>query len=60
MKTNKINFTLKDYESGNYKVVTRDGKSVRIICTDLKGKYPIIAIIRKSNEEEVFTSFNTN
>ena len=60
MKTNKINFTLKDYESGKYKVVTRDGRRVRIVCTDLKGNYSIIAIIRKSNGEEVFTSFNTN
>lgn len=44
--TNRIPFTLADYESGKYKVVTRVGKRARIVCTDMKSLYnkPIIAI----------------
>ena len=57
MKTNRIQFSLEKYESGKYKVVTRDGRRARIVCTDLKGKQPIIAII-KLNEEESYSSFS--
>ena len=59
MKTNRIPFSLEKYQSGKYKVITRDGRSVRIICTDFKSSYnkPIIAIISVSNEEGLFTSF---
>lgn len=38
-------FDLQKYLSNSSrKVVTRDGKSVRILCTDAKGPYPIIAL----------------
>lgn len=62
MKTNRIQFSLEKYESGKYKVVTRNGKSVRIVCTDMKSLFnkPIIAIISVSNEEELFASFSPN
>ena len=58
MKTNIKPFTLKDYQSGKYKVVTRDGKSVRIVCTDMKSYQPIIAIVRVSENEELYSSFS--
>ena len=38
-------FDLQKYLSNpSRKVVTRDGKPVRILCTDAKGPYPIIAL----------------
>lgn len=61
MKTNRIPFTLKDYQSGKYKVVTRDGNSVRIVCTDFNnGRQSIVALISLRNGEESCTSFNTD
>lgn len=39
-------------------VVTREGRSVRIICTDAKGKHPIIALIDGKDDSEVVYSFN--
>ena len=42
------------------KVITRDGRKVtRILCTDAKGKYPIIALIWIHGEERVY-SFTKN
>ena len=58
MKTNRIPFSLEKYESGKYKVVTRDGKNVRIVCTDMKSYQPIIAIARVSENEELYSSFS--
>ena len=58
MKTNRINFTLKDYESGKYKVVTRVGKRARIVCTDMKSYQPIIAIVRETEDVELYSSFS--
>lgn len=61
MKTNRIPFTLEEYKSGKYKVVTRDGNSVRIICTDFKnGRQSIVALISLRNGEESCTSFSTD
>lgn len=38
-------FNLQEYLANpSQKVVTRDGKHVRILCTDAKGDYPIIAL----------------
>ena len=39
------------------KVVTRDGKSIRIICSDKKGTYPIIGLMKGEEEEEEVYSF---
>ena len=59
--TNRIPFTLEEYKSGKYKVVTRDGKSVRIICTDFNdGRQSIVALISLRNGEESCTIFNTD
>lgn len=41
-------FSLEEYQKNpNRKVITRDGRSVRIVCTDMIGtSYPILAICR--------------
>lgn len=60
MKTNRIPFTLEEYKSGKYKVVTRNGRSARIICTDFNnGRQSIVALISLRNGEESCTIFNT-
>ena len=41
-------FSLDEYlKNPNRKVVTRNGRSARIICTDAKGNYPIVALIEE-------------
>ena len=48
-------FSLEEFKKNpNRKVVTRDGHSVRIICTDAKGDYPIIALVDYDDAEELF------
>lgn len=43
-------FNLEEYlKNPNRKVVTRDGRSARIISTDAKGEFPIIALVEKYN-----------
>ena len=42
MKTNRIQFSLKDYESGKYNKVMYYNHEVRILATDLKGGSPIL------------------
>ena len=40
-------FNLDEYlKNPTKKVITRDGNSVRILCTDAKGNFPIIEIGR--------------
>lgn len=39
------------------KIVTKSGKPVRIICTDAKGKYPVIALISNKNGNEASFEF---
>ena len=51
-------FSLEEYlKNPSRKLVTRDGRNVRIICTDRRGyKCPIVALIeRKDNEDDVRT-----
>ena len=47
-------FDLKEYlKDPNKKVVTRDGRNARIVCTDLKGtEYSVIALGTMSNWSE--------
>ena len=54
-------FNLEEYlKNPSRKVITRDGRMVtRILCTDAKGKYPIIALIWIHGEERVY-SFTKN
>ena len=52
MKKAKIPFRLSEYEKGIYKVETRDGRSVRILCTNAKGDDPIQALVLENSELE--------
>ena len=56
-------FSLEEYlKDPSRKVVTRDGRPVRIICTDRKGLYvkPIVALITLPNGDEVIKTFWEN
>ena len=56
-------FNLKEYlENPERKVVTRDGRPVRIICTDRKGLdvKPIVALITLPNCDEIVKCFWDN
>ena len=45
-------FDLKEFEKNpSQKVVTRDGRAVRIICTDAKNEFPIVALVTTDNKE---------
>lgn len=51
-------FNLTEYlKNPSRKVITKDGRAVRIICTDAKGDEPIIALVYNKNrdEENVYT-----
>ena len=40
-------FTVEEYQKNpNRKVITRNGKSVRIVCTDMIGTYRVVAICK--------------
>ena len=44
-------FNLEEYLiNPSKKVVTREGKPARIICTDARGEYPVIALIEHYQE----------
>ena len=48
-------FSLEEYlEHPDRKVVTRDGRNGRIICTDAKCEYPVIALITICDEDDVY------
>ena len=49
-------FNLEEYlKNPSQKVVTRDGREVRIICTDMKSRYKIVGIVydKKDDTESV-------
>ena len=47
-------FNLEEYlKDPSRKVVTRDGKCVRITCTDMLGVYPVIGLVRTDKVETV-------
>ena len=52
-------FNLEEYLANpSRKIITRDGRNARIICTDAKGKYPVIALIEiENNNDEVISIF---
>lgn len=59
----KIPFDIKyrpQIESGEYKVETRDGKPVRIVCWDRKDDYPIMALTTNLNKSESYISCYAN
>ena len=46
-------FNLTEYlKNPSQKIVTRDGREVRIICTDAKNDEPIIALVYDNNLDE--------
>ena len=46
-------FNLKEYlENPSRKVVTRDGRPVRIVCTDANNEFPVIALIKINGTDE--------
>ena len=46
-------FNLEEYlKNPSKKVVTRDGRNARIICTNAKNNYPIVALIEMPNGRE--------
>lgn len=48
-------FNLKEYlENPERKVVTRNGRKVRIVCTDRKGDTPIIALVYDANDGQEY------
>lgn len=55
-------FYLEEYlENPNRKVITRDGRNVRIICTDKrKSVYPIIALCLMDDGSERLSSYLPN
>ena len=55
-------FNLEEYlQDPNKKVVTRDGRNARIICTDRQGSdHPILALCTMSNESENLYSYLPN
>ena len=56
-------FNLTEYlKNPSQKVITRDGRAVRIICTDFKSQMnkPIIALIKEDEDEENAFNFKEN
>ena len=55
-------FNLEEYlKNPNRKVITRDGKTVRIVCTDMIGtSYPVLAICRVDPTHDCYYSYTLN
>ena len=48
-------FSLEEYlKNTNREIVTRDGRKVRILCTDRKGDTPIIALVNDANDGQEY------
>ena len=49
-------FSLEEYiKNPNRQVVTRNGRSARIICTDAKGNYPIVVLIEEGGYDNALS-----
>ena len=49
-------FSLEEYlKNPKRKVVTRNGRSARIICTDAKSNYPIVALIEEGGYDNALS-----
>ena len=45
-------FNLEEYlKNPSRRVVTRDGRKVRIICTDVRSSFPVIALLERFNDD---------
>ena len=48
-------FNLEEYlKNPDSEIVTRDGRKVRILCTDRKGDTPIIALVHDANDGQEY------
>ena len=59
----KIQFDIKyrpEIESGKYTLETNGGYRARIICWDMDGDNPIVALVKIGDNEEMCTLFDTN
>ena len=58
---NMKQFNLEEYlKNPTKKVITRDGRNARIICTDAKGNFPIIALVEINNGAETVIRLKEN
>ena len=47
-------FNLQEYLANpSQKVMTRDGRKVRIVCTDMKNKQPVLALVTEGDREDI-------
>ena len=47
-------FNLQEYLANpSQKVMTRNGRKARIVCTDMKNEQPILALITEGNREDI-------
>ena len=54
-------FDLQEYlKNPNRKVITREGKSVRIVSTDIGTSYPVLAICRVNPTHDYYYSYTIN
>lgn len=55
-------FTVEEYQKNpSRRVFTRDGRSVRIVCTDVMGAiYPVLAVYKKDPTHESLNSYTTD
>lgn len=54
-------FNIEEYKKNpNRKVITRNGKSVRIVCTDMRGTYTVVAICKMDYIGECCYSYTDN
>lgn len=52
-------FNIKEYnDNPSRKVITRDGRPVRILCTNARRTYPVVALIEdKDNKEDILHAY---
>ena len=54
-------FSIKEYLANpSRKVVTRDGHPARILYTDAKGKYPVVAIFDIDDEDDSVADYSNH
>lgn len=55
-------FNLEEYKKNpNRKVITRDGRNVRIVCADVMGAiYPVLAVYKKDPTHESWNSYTAD
>ena len=47
-------FNLDEYlKNPSRKVMTRDGRKARILCTDMKNKQPVLALVTEGDREDI-------